>query len=156
MCVPGVTRSLHHNPHRLHTASAELNYLLNDWLLVAPSATLDTLRHVLPNFNLYDAAMRELGIAWRWLHFLLAVHVHDALSASNGLRGAPFHVSLLRHAKHEGCYVNASVAHLLPAPTEPLFAGSRHLCPMRGAIRCHYHSLKCALVRDSPPAVVSK
>ena len=140
---------------RLNDAESELNYMLNDWLLIGPSATLDTLRGILPRYSAYVAALDELGIYTRWLHFFLATHVHDALGASDGLRGAMLHVSLMRHAKHEGCYVNTSVAHLLPSPSEPLYAASKHLCPMRGAIRCHFHSLKCALLRDSPvPHVV--
>ena len=35
---------------RLHDVEAELNYLLNDWLLIGPSATLDTLRGILPRY----------------------------------------------------------------------------------------------------------
>jgi hypothetical protein len=56
----------------------------------------------------------------------------------------------VRNAKAEGCYVNASVAHLLPPPPEPLYTATSHVCPWRGAVRCHFHSFKCALLRDSP------
>ena len=39
---------------------------------------------------------------------------------------------------------------LLPTPAEPLYASTARLCPWRGRVRCHYHSKKCPLLRDSP------
>ena len=53
-------------------------------------------------------------------------------------------------AKFEGCYTNATVGHLLPPPSEPLFPSAARLCPWRGHVRCHFHSIKCPLLRDSP------
>ena len=80
--------------------------------------------------------------------------MHEALGAGGGLRAARVLVSLVRKAKNEGCYpTNASAAathHALPPPSEPLYPGSAQLCPWRGAVRCYFHSLKCALERDTP------
>lgn len=135
---------------RLAAAEAEYNYIVNDWLVVAPSATLDTFRQLLPTYQKYDAALGEVGVRRRWLHFLWAAHIHDALGASDGLMPIPTHVSLIRKAQFEGCYTNTSVEALLPTPAEPLYASTARLCPWRGRVRCHYHSKKCPLLRDSP------
>ena len=136
---------------RLHAEEAELNNYINDWLLIAPSSTLDTFRHLSTDYNAYAAALGELGLKTTWLHFLWSLHIHDALGlkeASGGLQSVRVQVSLVRNARLEGCYVNTTVA--LPPPPETLWAGSARLCPMRGMVRCHYHSLRCALLRDSP------
>ena len=98
----------------------------------------------------YDAALDELGLRLRWLHFLWAAHIRDALRVDDGLQPLPVHVSLMRKAKFEGCYTNVTVAHLLPPPSEPLYPSAARLCPWRGRVRCHFHSVKCALLRDSP------
>ena len=81
---------------------------------------------------------------------MLGLHVHDALGLSGGLRGAPFHLSLVRHAAHAGCYPNVSVAQLLPKPSQlstPLYGGMKDVCYFRGAVRCHWHSVRCAMER---------
>ena len=136
----------------LATAEAELNYNVNDWLVLAPSKTLDMLRLILPNFDLYSAALDELSIRPPFLHYFFGVHIHDALRASAGLRGAPVHVSLIRNVRDGRCYSNVSVRHLLPPPSKalssPLFPGMDHVCPFRGQIRCHVHSRRCALQRN--------
>ena len=44
----------------------------------------------------YDAALNELGLRLRWLHFLWAAHIHDALRVGGGLQPLPVHVSLMR------------------------------------------------------------
>ena len=88
----------------------------------------------------------------RWLHFFLASHVHDALRATGGLRGA-FDVSLLRKANQHPCYANESdntALSLLPSPQEPLLPGMEHVCgARRGIISCAAESLRCALDRGS-------
>jgi hypothetical protein len=142
---------------RLPSAEAELNYNLNDWVFFAPSTTLDTLRHVAPNFGSYRGALRELGIELDYMHFMLALHIHDVLKVSGGLRGAPVHVTLVRHASQARCYApGPSLEHLLPPPMEPILDGMRHVCAFRGAVRCFFDSLRCGLRRDSPlPAGVN-
>ena len=104
-----------------------------------------------PSLSRYVEALIELRIKSHWLHFFFSLHVHDAIRVTHGIRQLTGGLRLMRTARNDWpCETNASVAHLLPPPVEPLYAASRRLCPMRGAIRCHFHSLKCALLRDSP------
>lgn len=140
----------------LPTLQAELNFNLNDWALFAPSSTLDTLEHVLLNFDAYSGALSELGILPKYMHFLFAAHIHIALGVGDGLRGAPVHVSMLRNALSARCFSGgSSLEQLLPPPREPISLGMRHVCAWRGAVRCYAHSLRCAMQRDSlvPPGV---
>ena len=120
----------------LPTLQAELNFNLNDWALFAPSSTLDTLEHVLPNFDAYSGALSELGILPKYMHFLFAAHIHIALGVGDGLRGAPVHVSMLRNALSARCFSGGtSLEQLLPPPREPISLGMRHVCAWRGAVR---------------------
>ena len=51
-----------------------------------------------------SGALSELGILPKYMHFLLAAHIHIALGAGDGLRGAPVHISMLRNALSARCF----------------------------------------------------
>lgn len=61
---------------------AERNMFVNDWFFLAPSGTADTWAALYHNFDLYAAALDELGIPLRWHHFLWAAHVYVAPSST--------------------------------------------------------------------------
>ena len=87
--------------------------------------------------------------ARRWLHFLFAAHIHEALNASAGMRAAHIDVGLIRTATTHACVINATVpAAQLPPIDEPMLPGMERVCgAMRGSIRCEASSLRCALHR---------
>jgi len=126
---------------------AEHNYYVGDWLLVAPSATADTFGAIAPRLAAYTAALDELSIRVRWMHFYLAAHIHDALRATAGLRSIPLpDLTLARWAPDSPplrCGFNRSFETQLPPPPPLMYTGMRNLCsaPMRGLAHC-----------DCPPA----
>ena len=58
------------------TLEAERNYFINDWIVVAPSATADTFAAIAPRYGRYVAVLDEVGISVKWMHFFFAAHVH--------------------------------------------------------------------------------
>lgn len=90
----------------------DLSYFVNDWGFFAPPQTAATFAQISERFGAYKAALLELGIRKHWLHYLYAVHVHDALGVSAGVRGtlhADVDVILHRIAtSHRWCRANAS------------------------------------------------
>ena len=91
-----------------------------------------------------------------WLHFLYALHVHEALNATAGLRPtleAGFDVTLLRLLFDDDkqtprlCRTNTSVAHLLPRPRQPMVEQVAGMCPLasRGMVACKHRSPRCTL-----------
>ena len=132
---------------QLPHAEAEHNYYVSDWLVAAPSATADTFGAIAPRLDAYTAALDELSIRVRWLHFFFAAHIHDALRATGGLRAIPLpDLTLARWALDVPplrCGFNRSFETELPPPPPLMYAGMRNLCsaPMRGLAQC-----------DCPPA----
>lgn len=135
---------------------AEYNYFVNDWFLLAPSETADSLLRINSSYEGYSEALAEVGIGLRWMHFFWSMHFHHALGLTAGVR-APLLVGtdfgLLRHFGHSAtgqrCRSNVSVAALLPKPQAPVWQAARRFCPARGQVTCEMSSLRCAVRNDA-------
>ena len=130
---------------------AELNYYVNDWLLVAPSATADSFVAISDFHAAYRKALKdEVGIYAEWLHFYWAAHIHHALDVAAGVRPAleaGTDVGLARGVGNGGyCRANRSVAAWLPPAREgPVWGGMQTaLCPRVGQVRCPFESHFCS------------
>jgi len=119
---------------------ADYNYFFGDWLLAAPMVTIDTFAQMSPGYMNYVAALREISIKMRWLHFLFALHIHDALRLTYGVQAAFDGIDLVRmqRGKSPSCEPNVSVAHLMPTHRRLMYRGMMSVCgAMRGTVICH-------------------
>ena len=165
--VRNMLRSVNPRASRLISDEANFNYWVNDWLLLAPSRTLDTFSAIYDRIEDYRDGLREVGITTEWMHFFWAAHIHHALRVTDGVRPLPLRAAvdftIGRLASSERlCTTNVSVAHHLPTYTEPQWgrsnsaAGSgaaglsmtERLCPARGEVACKWSSLRCSV--DTP------
>ncbi|KAL1530778.1 hypothetical protein AB1Y20_001676 [Prymnesium parvum] len=136
---------------------AEYNYFVNDWMLLAPSETADSLGAIGDNFSSYRAALREAGILVDWAHFYFAAHVHHALRIGRGMRpmlhaGVDFNLIRLsggaKNSLPRDCITNYSVRQSMPSLRGAVWPGMRGLCPFRGQVACQGDSIRCALGED--------
>ena len=137
------------NGDREMALEAEYNYYVNDWLLLAPSATADTWSALAERPGAYTDALKEVGIHTTWMHFFWAAHLHHALRASAGVQPcleAGRELVLVRFAsKGRYCQTNVSVAASLPSVRGPVWGGmQRALCPSPGRVSCPWQSHRCA------------
>jgi hypothetical protein len=93
----------------------DLSYFVNDWGFFAPPTTAATFALISERYEVYDAALAELNIHPRWMHFVFALHVQDALGISAGVRGtlyADVDVIIHRIARtHRWCRANTSLGY---------------------------------------------
>lgn len=115
-----------------------VNYFLPDWLIAAPTATIQTFMHITSKQSKYDAALRELGIHLQWLHFYFALHVHDAMRVTEGVRPMTAGLRLMRKLDEPWpCETDISVKHLLHPQSPLLYRAMAHVCgARRGTVVC--------------------
>ena len=82
--VRGQLRSLSGSRYRQVSDEANVNYWVNDWLLLAPSSTVDTFSQIYERLPLYRAVLKEVGIHTEWMHFVWAIHIHHAIRVASG------------------------------------------------------------------------
>ena len=121
-------------PRRAASDEANFNYWVNDWLLLAPSRTLDSFAAISDRIDDYRDGLREVGISIEWMHFFWAAHVHHGLRCADGVR------ALLRAQRstspspalpsRSGCATNVSAAASLPTYSEPRWGAG---CPNASA-----------------------
>ena len=153
--VRGQLRSLSGSRYRQVSDEANVNYWVNDWLLLAPSSTADTFGQIYERLPLYRAALKEVGIHTEWMHFVWAIHIHHAIRVASGTTAiagmraaADFTIARLA-ASERVCSTNVSVANLLPSHKTRSWEGlAERLCPMRGTVACKFKSLRCSV--DTP------
>lgn len=153
--VRNMLRSAAPRASRRVSDEANFNYWVNDWLLLAPSRTLDSFAAISDRIDDYRDGLREVGISIEWMHFFWAAHVHHGLRCADGVRALPlraavdFTIARLASAERM-CATNVSVAASLPTYSEPRWGGGlpERLCPMRGAIACKWNSVRCSA--DTP------
>jgi hypothetical protein len=153
--VRNMLRSLSGSRSHRVADEAQLNYWVNDWVVVGPSATIDSFTAISSRLADYRAALSEVGITTGWMHFYWAVHVHHGLRVSAGVRALPLRAAvdftIVRLAATErACATNVSVAASLPAFPEPQWGDGMQsrLCPVRGQVACKWASLRCSV--DTP------